>query len=140
MWLVPNKYSSIIKNVFFLFLKLMRFTSLQKNEIINSVYSIFKMSFVSSVKENEQVEEAGIGHSNYLATKNAHSRDAFIRFYEVGHRYEITIIPKDTTKYTSATTWNHAHFYSTIVLSPLQTFPSIYCLYSIWTYCSSFLK
>ena len=65
----------------------------------------------SYIKENGQVEEAAVlGHSNYLAAKNAHSRDAFIRFYEVGHRYEITIIPEDTTKYTSATTWNHAHF------------------------------
>ena len=50
------------------------------------------------------------GHSNYLAAKHAHDRDAFIRFYEVGHRYDISIEPEDKTRYTSVTTWNHGHF------------------------------
>jgi len=50
------------------------------------------------------------GHSNDLAAKHAHERDAFIRFYEVGHRYDISINPEDKTKYTSVTTWNHGHF------------------------------
>ena len=67
-------------------------------------------------KENEtnkpevETKPDEIGHSNYLATKYAHSRDAFIQFFEVGHRYVITIDPEDTTKYTSVTTWNHSHF------------------------------
>jgi hypothetical protein len=50
------------------------------------------------------------GHSNYLAAKHAHERDAFIKFYEVGHRYDISIEPEDKTRYTSVTTWNHGHF------------------------------
>lgn len=51
-------------------------------------------------------------HSNCLAAINVHERDAFIKFYDVGHRYEITIDPADdgTKKYTSVTTWNHGHF------------------------------
>ena len=51
-------------------------------------------------------------HSNCLASINPHKRDAYIKFYDVGHRYEITIDPTDdgTKKYTSVTTWNHSHF------------------------------
>lgn len=45
---------------------------------------------------------------NILKVKNAHKRDEFIRFYNKGHKYEITIDPK--SKYTSVTTWNHNHF------------------------------
>jgi hypothetical protein len=37
-----------------------------------------------------------------------HGRDAFIRFYNRGHKYEISCDP--TSKYTSVTTWNHTHF------------------------------
>jgi len=43
-----------------------------------------------------------------LASRNAHPRDAFIKFYSRGHKYEITTDPK--SKYTSVTTWNHGHF------------------------------
>jgi hypothetical protein len=39
---------------------------------------------------------------------NEHSRDKYIKFYERGHRYEITTDP--LSKYTSVTTWNHSHF------------------------------
>jgi len=61
--------------------------------------------------ELQSNSDASIGHSNYLAIKNKHVRDIYIRFYEKGHRYEITICPEDTnSKYTSVTTWNHGHF------------------------------
>lgn len=43
-----------------------------------------------------------------LANKNKHERDAYIRFYDVGHKYEITSDP--TSEYTSVTTWVHTHF------------------------------
>ena len=73
------------------------------------------MQFVQKDKEEKvdvkvEVEVEVKGHSNYLTAKNAHERDAFIRFYEVGHRYDISIDPEDKTKYTSVTTWNHGHF------------------------------
>ncbi len=82
------------------------------------VHYIQFMQFVQKEKESEESKEQKgkeekekvEGHSNYLAAKHAHERDAFIRFYEVGHRYDISICPKDKTKYTSVTTWNHGHF------------------------------
>jgi hypothetical protein len=43
-----------------------------------------------------------------LQYKFAHSRDRFIRFYNRGHKYEISCDPN--SKYTSVTTWNHKHF------------------------------
>jgi ATP-dependent exoDNAse (exonuclease V) beta subunit len=43
-----------------------------------------------------------------LAARNSHERDANIRFYARGHKYEILTDPK--SKYTSVTTWNHSHF------------------------------
>jgi hypothetical protein len=43
-----------------------------------------------------------------LKNKNAHDRDAQIRFYARGHKYEI--ITDVHSKYTSVTTWNHTHF------------------------------
>ena len=45
-----------------------------------------------------------------LAVKNAHPRDAAIRFEADGHRYFIAHDPAST--YTSVTTWNHSHFAS----------------------------
>jgi len=43
-----------------------------------------------------------------LSERNVHPRDEFIKFYEDGHKYEITCDPNE--KYTSVTTWNHSHF------------------------------
>ena len=43
-----------------------------------------------------------------LEGRNNHARDALIKFYARGHKYEITSDPK--SKYTSVTTWNHKHF------------------------------
>ena len=43
-----------------------------------------------------------------LSVRNAHERDANIRFYAMGHKYEILTDKK--SKYTSVTTWNHSHF------------------------------
>jgi hypothetical protein len=43
-----------------------------------------------------------------LNKRNEHSRDKYIKFYERGHKYEITTDP--LSKYTSVTTWNHSHF------------------------------
>lgn len=43
-----------------------------------------------------------------LQNRFAHPRDTFIRFYNRGHKYEISCDPK--SKYTSVTTWNHSHF------------------------------
>jgi len=43
-----------------------------------------------------------------LAARNCHVRDANIRFYARGHKYEILTDTK--SKYTSVTTWNHSHF------------------------------
>jgi ATP-dependent exoDNAse (exonuclease V) beta subunit len=43
-----------------------------------------------------------------LERRNIHARDALIKFYARGHKYEITSDPK--SKYTSVTTWNHKHF------------------------------
>jgi hypothetical protein len=43
-----------------------------------------------------------------LKHMNAHERDTFIKFYNRGHKYEITTDPK--SKYTSVTTWCHSHF------------------------------
>jgi ATP-dependent exoDNAse (exonuclease V) beta subunit len=43
-----------------------------------------------------------------LQSKFAHPRDRFIRFYNRGHKYEISCDPD--SKYTSVTTWNHKHF------------------------------
>jgi len=45
---------------------------------------------------------------NVLQNKNTHPRDKFIKFYNYGHKYEITSDPN--SKYTSVTTWNHKHF------------------------------
>jgi ATP-dependent exoDNAse (exonuclease V) beta subunit len=44
----------------------------------------------------------------FLSSKYPHARDANIRFFEKGHRYEI--IPDAATRYTSVTTWVHTHF------------------------------
>ena len=43
----------------------------------------------------------------YLATKNAHPRDAFISFEEGPHIYTVC---GERGTYTSVTTWNHSHF------------------------------
>lgn len=43
-----------------------------------------------------------------LANTNGHPRDAFIKFYARGHKYEITSDPGN--KYISVTTWNHLQF------------------------------
>lgn len=43
-----------------------------------------------------------------LQSRFAHPRDRFIRFYNRGHKYEISCDPD--YKYTSVTTWNHKHF------------------------------
>ena len=43
-----------------------------------------------------------------LQSKFSHPRDTFIRFYNRGHKYEISCDPE--SKYTSVTTWNHKHF------------------------------
>ena len=43
-----------------------------------------------------------------LQYKFAHPRDTFIKFYNRGHKYEISCDPN--SKYTSVTTWNHKHF------------------------------
>jgi ATP-dependent exoDNAse (exonuclease V) beta subunit len=45
---------------------------------------------------------------NVLSVRNAHPRDANIRFFEKGHKY--TILTEPDVKYTSVTTWNHLHF------------------------------
>ena len=42
-----------------------------------------------------------------LAIFNLHKRDTNIRFYETGHKYEVT---NDESPYTSVTTWVHSHF------------------------------
>jgi ATP-dependent exoDNAse (exonuclease V) beta subunit len=47
-------------------------------------------------------------YTRQLAINNAHPRDAQIRFYEEGHKYEILNDIK--SKYISVTTWNHSHF------------------------------
>lgn len=83
-------------------------TNSSKNEKVNGTSS-------STTKSNTQKPEPvsktmWSSHSEYLAKHNAHERDAFIKFFDVGHRYEITINPEDMTKYTSVTTWNHEHF------------------------------
>jgi ATP-dependent exoDNAse (exonuclease V) beta subunit len=46
--------------------------------------------------------------SPVLKRKYPHERDAQIKFYSRGHKYEIKTDPK--SKYTSVTTWNHKHF------------------------------
>lgn len=46
--------------------------------------------------------------ANVLRVKNPHSRDAVIKFYQRGHKYEITT--DAYSKYTSVTTWCHSHF------------------------------
>ena len=46
--------------------------------------------------------------TNLLAIRNAHPRDANIRFQEDGHKY--TILTDLNSQYTSVTTWNHSHF------------------------------
>jgi hypothetical protein len=43
-----------------------------------------------------------------LSIRNAHSRDNNIVFFEKGHKYIVKSEPE--IKYTSVTTWNHAHF------------------------------
>ena len=43
-----------------------------------------------------------------LKKQNVHNRDAQIKFYARGHKYEITSDPN--SKYMSVTTWNHKHF------------------------------
>lgn len=47
-------------------------------------------------------------YTQVLKNTNSHERDAFIKFYNKGHKYEITTDPK--SKYTSVTTWCHSHF------------------------------
>lgn len=49
-------------------------------------------------------------NSQLLKNRNPHERDAFIQFFEIGHKYKITIDPTDTSNYTSVTTWVHKHF------------------------------
>lgn len=46
--------------------------------------------------------------TNLLTIRNAHPRDANIRFQEEGHKY--TILTDLNSQYTSVTTWNHSHF------------------------------
>jgi ATP-dependent exoDNAse (exonuclease V) beta subunit len=43
-----------------------------------------------------------------LSSRNAHSRDEFIQFFEEDHKYIVTSDPEN--KYTSVTKWNHSHF------------------------------
>ena len=43
-----------------------------------------------------------------LECRFAHPRDIQIKFYNRGHKYEISSDPM--SKYTSVTTWNHKHF------------------------------
>ena len=43
-----------------------------------------------------------------LQIQHSHPRDEFIKFYNRGHKYEIT--NDQNSKYTSVTTWNHNHF------------------------------
>ena len=43
-----------------------------------------------------------------LQNKFTHPRDKFVKFYNNGHKYEISCDPN--SKYTSVTTWNHTHF------------------------------
>jgi hypothetical protein len=45
---------------------------------------------------------------NVLSSRNVHSRDKDIEFFEEGHKYVILTEPH--VKYTSVTTWNHSHF------------------------------
>jgi hypothetical protein len=46
--------------------------------------------------------------SNTLRDKFSHPRDKYIKFYNRGHKYEISC--DKNSKYTSVTTWNHKHF------------------------------
>jgi ATP-dependent exoDNAse (exonuclease V) beta subunit len=46
--------------------------------------------------------------NDILKSRYSHVRDNFIRFYNKGHKYEISCDPN--SKYTSVTTWNHKHF------------------------------
>lgn len=46
--------------------------------------------------------------NTHLSHVNPHERDALIKFYTYGHRYEILCDVK--TRYTSVTTWIHNHF------------------------------
>lgn len=46
--------------------------------------------------------------NTHLSSVNPHERDALIKFYTYGHRYEILCDMK--SKYTSVTTWIHTHF------------------------------
>lgn len=43
-----------------------------------------------------------------LQNRFSHPRDNYVRFYDRGHKYEISCDPY--SKYTSVTTWNHKHF------------------------------
>jgi ATP-dependent exoDNAse (exonuclease V) beta subunit len=43
-----------------------------------------------------------------LRDKFSHPRDKYIKFYNRGHKYEISC--DKNSKYTSVTTWNHKHF------------------------------
>jgi hypothetical protein len=49
-----------------------------------------------------------INEKSVLANRNLHERDANIKFYQRGHRYEITTDP--LKKYTSVTTMVHSQF------------------------------
>lgn len=49
-----------------------------------------------------------MNNPNNLKLTNAHPRDADIKFWEEGHRYEILTDPG--TSYKSVTTWVHSHF------------------------------
>jgi len=43
-----------------------------------------------------------------LKNRHSHPRDNLIKFYNSGHKYEVSTDKK--TKYTSVTTWAHSHF------------------------------
>jgi ATP-dependent exoDNAse (exonuclease V) beta subunit len=46
--------------------------------------------------------------NTHLSAINPHERDALIKFYQTGHRYEI--LCDVDSQYTSVTTWIHTHF------------------------------
>jgi len=48
--------------------------------------------------------------TDFLATVNAHPRDAAVHFVEQGHTYHVDGDPSPQTPYTSVTTLNHANF------------------------------
>jgi hypothetical protein len=66
--------------------------------------------FVVAVEKEEKGDNKGDGDDalTFLQKKNPHSRDSRISFDAGPHIYTIDNDP--TVKYTSVTTWNHAHF------------------------------